>query len=140
MKSLSGNKEMFDPNKFYVVSEKYKTRIRPLDIRHNYAAGWIYIGFDKLVDFDPTDKGLSKWLSYKPEVKDTFEDFQIVDYQDVSPKINFGTTKKPKIASPYMEPKELKSCKVDLYFSLPLDFKDLQVYYGSQLILDTEIK
>lgn len=60
MKSNSGESDNFDPNKFYLVSDKYKTRVRPLDVRHNYAAGWIYIGFGHLVDFQPQNKNLKR--------------------------------------------------------------------------------
>ncbi len=140
MQSLSGQKEDFDPNKFYLVSDSYKWRVRPIDVRHNYAAGWIYIGFDYLVDFQPTDKKLTDWLSYRPEVKNTFDDFKMEGYQDICPVINFGTKRKPKMSSPYLDHKELKSCKIDLYFSLPKDLKKFKVYYGNTLIADTKIK
>jgi hypothetical protein len=140
MKSVSGEKEDFDPNMFYLVSDEYKKRIRPLDIRHNYAVGWIYIGFGHLVNFQPKDKKLKEWLSYKPEVRNTFDDYKIDGYQDVSPNINFGTKRKPKIVSPYLDQKELKSCKVDLYFSLPKDLKKFRIYYGSKLISDNRLK
>jgi hypothetical protein len=140
MTSISGEKDDFDPNKFYLVSEEHQTRVRPIDVRHNYAAGWIYIGFDYLVDFQPEDKKLKEWLFYKPEIKNTFLDYKIEGYQDIYPSINFGTKKKPKIASPYLDHKDLKSCKVDLYFSLPKDLKTFKVYYGDTLISETEIK
>jgi hypothetical protein len=140
MKSVSGEKEDFDPNMFYLVSDEYKKRIRPLDVRHNYAVGWIYIGFGHLVNFQPKDKKLKEWLSYKPEVKNTFDDYKIDGYQDVAPNINFGTKRRPKIVSPYLDHKELKSCKVDLYFSLPKDLKKFRVYYGYKLISDNRLK
>ncbi|WP_396596921.1 hypothetical protein [Dokdonia sp. R86516] len=140
MKSVSGEKDDFDPNKFYLVSDEYKKRIRPLDVRHNYAAGWIYIGFGHLVNFQPKDKKLKEWLSYKPEVENTFNDYKIEGYQDVCPNINFGTKRKPKMASPYLDHKELKSCKVDLYFSLPKELKKFRIYYGTELISDNKIK
>jgi hypothetical protein len=140
MKSISGEKEDFDPNMFYLVTDEYKKRIRPLDVRHNYAVGWIYIGFGHLVNFQPKDKKLKEWLSYKPEVKNTFDDYKIDGYQDVAPNINFGTKRRPKIVSPYLDHKELKSCKVDLYFSLPKDLKKFRVYYGYKLISDNRLK
>ncbi|WP_299116006.1 hypothetical protein [uncultured Winogradskyella sp.] len=140
MKSISGGKEDFDPNKFYLVSDEYKVRMRPLDIRHNYATGWIFIGFDHLTDFQPTDKKLKEWICYKPEVRDTFRDYKIEGYEDVYPSINFGTKRKPKVASPYFDLRELKSCKVDLYFSAPKSMKKFRIYYGEKLLADTAIK
>ncbi len=140
LKSQSNELENFDPNKFYLIPEAYKVRVRPIDVRNNYAVGMIYLGFEYLVDFQPTDKNLKTWLSYNPEIKNTFYDYKIEGYEDVVPTINFGTKKKPKIASPYLGHKMLKSCKMDVYFSLPKDIKSFKVYYGKTLIVDTTIK
>ena len=140
MESISEKKEDFDPNKFYLVSDKYKTRVRPLDVRHNYAVGWIYIGFNHLVDYEPKDKKLKEWLSYKPEIRNTFNDYKIEGYKDIIPVINYGKKRKPKNVSPYLDHKELKSCKVDLYFSLPKDLKKFRIYYGTKLISENKIK
>ena len=140
MQSLSGEKDDFDPNKFYLVSDIYKWRVRPIDLGHNYAVGWIFIGFEYLVDFHPTDKRLKELLSYKPEVKNTFGDYKIEGYKDICPKINFGTKRNPKILSPYLNHKELKSCRIDLFFSLPEDLKEFKIYYGKTLIAEINIK
>ncbi|WP_144959547.1 hypothetical protein [Gillisia sp. Hel_I_86] len=139
MKSILGEQDDFDPNKFYLVSDKYKTRVRPIDVRRNYAVGWIYIGFGHLVNFQPEDKRLNEWVSYKPEIKNTFNNFKVEGYKDICPNINFGTKKKPKMISPYLDHKELKSCKIDLCFSSPKDLKNFRIYYGNELIADTKI-
>ncbi|MBJ6368580.1 hypothetical protein [Snuella sedimenti] len=140
MKSISGDHADFDPNKFYLVTDQYKKRVKPIDVRHNYAAGWIFIGFEHLVNFQPTDKKLKEWLSYKPHIKNTFNDYKIEGYEDICHNINFGTKKKPRVASPYLGHKDLKSCKIDLYFSLPKDLKVFKIYYGKEIIADTRIK
>lgn len=44
------------------------------------------------------------------------------------------------MALPYLDHKELKSCKIDLYFSSPKDLKKIRIYYGTELIADTKIK
>ena len=119
MKSVSGKKDDFDPNKFYLVSDDYKIRVRPIDVRHNYGAGWIYIGFQHLVNFRPKGN-LRQWLKYRPKVKNTFNDYKIEGYQDVQPSINFGTKIKPNVASPYLNHKDLRSCKIDLHKVLAL--------------------
>ena len=147
MKSLSGNKEDFDPNKFYLVSNSYKWRVRPVDVRHNYAAGWIFIGFDYLIDFK-SSKEVKKWASYKPDIKNTFNDFKIEGYKDISNSISFGGTKESLLGprskvvtlNPYLDHKQLKSCKIDLYFSLPKDMKEFEIYYGNKLLVNTKIK
>ena len=140
MKSLSEEKENFDPNKFYLVSDERKIRIRPIDVRHNYAAGWIFISFDYLSNIEVTDKKLKQWITYKPEVENTFNNYKIDGYDDICQSINFGTKRKPRIATPYLDLRELKSCKVDLYFILPKDMKRFKVFYGHTLLSDTSIK
>lgn len=140
MKSISGKKENFDPNKFYLVADDFKLRMKPMDLRHNYGVGMMYIGFDYLVDFQPTELRYREWLMYKPEITDTFYDYKIEGYTDVVPNINFGTQREPKIVSPYLDHRELKSCKIDVYFSLPKDLKSFKVYYGNQLLSETTIK
>ncbi|MEC3906147.1 hypothetical protein VOI54_03900 [Tamlana sp. 2201CG12-4] len=140
MKSISGDKESLDPNKFYLVSDEYKKRVKPLDVRHNYAAGWIFIGFDWLVESSPKDKTLQQVLFHKPEITDTFKDYKIEGYEDAIPSLNLGTKKEPIYFCPYLDHKELKSCKMDLYFSLPKDLKVFKIYYGKEIIADTRIK
>ena len=140
MKSLSGENDDFDPNKFYLVCDENKTRIMPVDVRYNYAAGWIFVPFDYLVDFNITDKKLKQWLSYKPEIKNTFFDYKMEGYEDVCPTINFGTKRKPKVKTPYFDHEELKSCKLDVYFSLPKDIKDIKIYYANVLLKETKLK
>ena len=140
MKSLSGEKEAFDPNKFYIVSEEMQIRMMPIDVRYNYAAGWIFVPFGYLVDFQPQDEKLKTWLEYKPEIKNTFFDYKIDGYQDICTTINFGTKRKPKVATPYLDHEDLKSCKLDVYFSLPKSLKNIKLYYGNVLIKETTLK
>jgi len=140
MKSTSGEKDDFDPNKFYLVSSDLKIRVRPLDVRNNFAVGWMYAPFNHLVNYEPKDKTLKQWLSYKPEIKNTFNDYKMEGYEDVISSINYGTKRKPKIATPYLDHKELKSCKIDLYFSLPKELKRFKIYYGDHLISENELK
>ena len=140
IKSLSKKKEDFDPNKFYLVSDEYKIRVRPLDIRHNYAVGWIYLAFPNLVNKTQKDTSLDYWVKYKPNIKDTFYDFKIEGLNDINPAINFGTKQNPKIVNPYFDHKKLKSCKIDLYFSLPKELENIKIYYGDILIKETKIR
>jgi hypothetical protein len=140
IKSLSGENDIFDANKFYLVSEKEKTRIMPIDVRNNYAAGWIFVPFDYLVDYNDIYKKLEHWLSYKPEIKNTFLDYKIKGYKDICPTINFGTKRKPITKTPYFDHKELKSCKLDVYFSLPKDIKNIKIFYGDVLLKETNLK
>ena len=141
LNSTSSKKEDFDPNKFYLVSDKEKVRIRPIDVRYNYGVGIIYVGFDFLTNYQTTDKNLKQWIRYDPQIKDTFYDYDIDGYENVYYTINFGTKRKPKMVTPYLAHEDLKSCKMDIYFSVPENsIKKAKIYYGNKLIANIKIK
>ncbi|KQC33176.1 hypothetical protein AAU57_07515 [Nonlabens sp. YIK11] len=140
LKSSTGKKESFDPNKFYLVSNEAKVRVRPLDVRYNYAAGWIFIPFDRLA-YNPIDAQKVKDLvSYDPDIEDTFQNYGLDGFENISPEINFGTKKKPKVIPSYLEPEDLKSCKLDLYFALPKELKNFEIYHGDEKIANVTLK
>ena len=132
IKSVSNKKKDFDPNKFYLVSDEYKKRLRPVDMKHNYAMT-TFIGFEKLIDEKPKDEKKTYWYSYNPSIKDSFWDFKIDGYSEVDNCINFGTKNKPKIKSIYFNHKKLKSNTVDVYFVVPKNFEKGKIYYGNNL-------
>ena len=139
IKSVTKKKEGFDPNKFYLVSDKYKKRLRPVDMKHNYAMT-TYLGFEKLIDEKPKDEKKTFWYSYNPSIKDSFLDFKIDGYSDVDNCINFGTKRKPRNKSIYFNHKKLKSNTVDVYFIVPKDFENGKIYYGNELLEDFKVK
>jgi len=140
MKSNSNEKEIFDPNKFYLISNEYKIRLRPVDIKNNYAVGAVFVGFAFLINERPKTRREKEWFIYNPEIKDSFKDFQLEGYEDIDCKINFGTKRKPKLKSHYYGYKKLKSCRIDVYFIVPKEFKNGKVYYGETLLTDFSIK
>ncbi|SCY14985.1 hypothetical protein SAMN05192588_1391 [Nonlabens sp. Hel1_33_55] len=140
LKSLTGQKESFDPNKFYLVSNEANVRVRPLDVRYNYAAGWIFIPFNRLAFNSMDAQKVKDLVSYDPDIKDTFQNYDIDGFENISPDINFGTKKKPKIFPSYLEPEDLKSCKLDLYFALPNELKNFEIYHGDEKIANVTLK
>lgn len=72
IKSVSKKREDFDPNKLSLISGEYKLRFRPIDVKHNMFMT-AYTGFGYLVDHDLGHGNKFYYLSYKPEIKDTFE-------------------------------------------------------------------
>ncbi|MDN3491733.1 hypothetical protein [Winogradskyella bathintestinalis] len=138
IKSKSKKKEYFDPNKFYLVSDEYKQRLRPVDMKHNHAMG-TFLGFKRLIDEKPKDKK-TYWYSYKPSTKDSFVDYKIDGYEDVDNCINFGTERRPKIKSIYFDYKKIKSNTVDIYFIVPKNFKRGKIYFGNELLKEFNVK
>ena len=139
IKSISKKKKSFDPNKFYLVLEKYKKRLRPVDLKHNYAMT-TFLGFEKLIDDKPKDDKKSYWYSYNPSIRDSFLDYKIEGYDDVDNCLNFGTKRKPRNKSIYFNHKKLKSNTVDVYFIVPKNLKKGTIYYGNQLLVDFNVK
>jgi hypothetical protein len=139
IKSVSKKKEDFDPNKFYLISDKYKIRLRPVDMKHNFAMS-TFLGFEKLIDQEPLDKEKTYWYSYNPMIKDSFLEFKIDGYTDVDNCINFGTKRKPINKSIYFNHKDLKSNIVDVYFIVPKDFEEGKIYYKNELLSDFKLK
>ena len=139
IKSLSRKKEDFDPNKFYLVSDTYKKRLRPIDMKHNFAMS-TYIGFDKLINEPHKDRKEVYWYNYKPEIKDTFLEYPIAGYEDIDNCINFGTKRKSRNKSIYFDHKQLKSNTVDVYFIVPKSFKTGKLYFGEALVADFKVK
>jgi hypothetical protein len=136
---LSKAKDTFDPNKLYLILEDYNVRLRPVDITRNFGAGLIFYGFSWLVDNQSYEKEIEEWAKYKPEVDDTFYNYSNVNYEDISPKINIGTNRKPIIIEPYYDLDSIKSCKIDIYFGVPKDMETGKLYYGEKLIVDFEL-
>lgn len=89
------------------------------------------------MDF-PKKQDIKKWADYKPNIKDTFLDYKINGFQDISCSIDFGTRKKPNLVLPYFDNKNLKSCKIEVYFSIPSELEKGKVYYGDNVIADFE--
>ena len=134
IKTLSGKTEIFDPNKFYIVSKSHRIRARPVDFTfHDFLHN--YTSFNKLSQ-EPTDGKYGHLIEYKPEIKDYFLDFKIPNFEDIEIPLNFGDNKKPFIRKTYSEPKKWKSNLIDIYVIIPEDLNIFQLYYGEQNIME----
>lgn len=137
--SVSNKKEDFDPNKFFLISEKYKIRVRPVDMKHSYF--FAFKGFDKLVDHQPTTKEVRvNWYKYKPTIEDTFLKYTMEGYKDIDNCLTFEMGKKDLDKSIYFDHKRVRSNVVDVYFIVPKGFKKGKIYYGNQMVADFTVK
>lgn len=134
MKTISGEKEDIDPNKFSLVSDTAKERIRPIEIKHNYA-----VNFPYLIKFKTNNKAINSRAKFKPDIKDTFYEFSIQDYKDISPCINIGTKKKPQLVYTYFDHKKLKAVPIHLMFSVSKGFEKGKIFYGDKSIAQFEL-
>lgn len=128
-KSLTNNKDTFDPNKLFVLLHDKKVRVRSFDG-----------DFSKLIDVEKDDKDSGTWYSYKPDIADTFKDYQIDGYKDIETCLDFGTKRKPNVKPIYFDYKEIKSNSFNVYFALPKDQIKGELYYGDIKLMDFELK
>ncbi|RED48812.1 hypothetical protein [Seonamhaeicola aphaedonensis] len=142
IKSL--NKQRIDINKFSLVDTINKLRYRPTDVSYQPVAGYMVYG--KLLKSDIKKKGLvghySLGASYKPEVKDSFLDYNIEGYTNIEPTFNFWTDKDPLLSKIYFKPHKFKKFKALFFFAIIKDapIPNLALYYGDNKVTDIRVK
>lgn len=124
--SISKKRTFFDPNKFSLVVKNDKIRVRPIDIKYNYLAH-NYEGFTMI------NSQLKKKKKYK-NLKDSFYDYSIDGFKNISPKINFGTMRNSRNEEIFYAGKKLRRNVVDVYFSVPKEFNKGEVYFGNKSV------
>ena len=138
LKSISKEKEDFDPNKFFMITETFKKRVRPADVKYSSTGG--IISFDMLVYNELTEDEKNYMYKYDPSVIDTFPDYKKEGYEDLNTSLNFGTKKKPDNREIYFGHSNIRSSRIDVYFSVPLELTHGTIYYGSLKLMDFEVK
>lgn len=126
--SLTNEKETFNPNNLYVVLRDLKLRLRPFDG-----------DFIQLVDVKPDDKTPYYGYKYKPEVPDTFKDYQMEGFKDIETCLNYGTERKPHEKPIYFNTREFKSETFNIYFAMPKHQTYGELYYGNVKLMDFEL-
>lgn len=130
MSTTDEERHYFDINKFSLLEDENKLRIRPMSI--SYQEFTAYMGFDRLsfelLDFKSFD------IKYKPELKDSFNDFRFEGYSVMEIPMNYGGLRKPKNYVSYYKPQKFKSKKLNFFFSFPRDCKKGTLYYGEEKI------
>lgn len=143
---IDNKKRSFDPNKFSLIDYQNKKRLRPLSVAYtNLTDKWHFI---KLIKNKPKYKSLEK--RYKPDVKDTFLDYEFegitnliipIQYEAYDEyKISFKNPETEECHESYFEPKDLRKRNINLYFPMPISAKSATLYYGYIKIADIRFK
>ncbi len=139
IKNIDLKKGKFDPNKFYLISEKPKFQYRPLDIfiaddKNEYSR------FDLVTKKKP--KATSKMQeTYDPNIKDTYLDYKIDGVSGIKIPINLGSAEFPDKHVFHFKPKAINDSRILIYFYLSSDFiKSGTLYYGNEKITETKLK
>ncbi|MDN3723623.1 hypothetical protein QRD02_04465 [Aequorivita sp. SDUM287046] len=123
--SINNEKETFNPNYLYVVLRDLKVRLRPFDG-----------DFIQLVNAKPDEKTPYYGYQYRPEVLDTFKDYQMEGYKDIETCINYGTERKPHEKPIYFNTREMKSETFNIYFAMPKNQTSGELFYGDVKLMD----
>lgn len=139
IKTLGLEKREFDPNKFYLVSEKPKFRYRPLDIfLVQDKKEWIRFG---LVTKKKPKETSQLQDTFAPEIKDSYLDYKIEGISDINIPIELGSLEFSDKHIFHFRPQVLDDNKVVLYFYISSDFiKRGTLYYGNEKIAETDLK
>lgn len=134
MKTLSNKKQSFDPNKFSLVIEEHKVRVRPMDVLFKNFTDWWH--FSKVSKTEPSDEKIK--YKYNPDIEDTYLNYTKEGIKNFELPVNLGTRKKPEEHVLYFVPKDLRSRGIRMYFILPEDISGGTLYYGDQKIKDIQ--
>ena len=137
IKSL--NRRWVDINKISLVDKENKIRYRPSDISFSYGY------YKKLLKEDLNIKGLfgnyEADAFYKPEIKDTFEDYIFDGYTNYDFPYNFGSKKKPQVAYVYFESHQFLKFKALIFFPIMKSAENpsFELYYENEKISNVKI-
>lgn len=142
---LDNEKRSFDANKFSLVDYQDSIRLRPIDVAYtNLTDKWHFI---KLIKNKPKYKSLEK--RYKPDIKDTFLDYEFEGINNLTIPICYEAYDKYKVSfknpdkechESYFEPKDLRKRNVNLYFPMLKSTESAVLYYGNTKIKEIKLK
>ena len=142
---IDNKKKPFDANKFSILDYQNQIRLRPIDVAYtNFTDKWHFI---KLIKNKPKYKSLEK--RYKPDIKDTFLDYEFEGINNLNIPICYEAYDKFKISfknpdkechESYFEPKDLRKRNVNLYFPMLKSTKSATLYYGNTKIAEIKLK
>ncbi len=142
---IDNKKRPFDANKFSLIDHQAKMRLRPLSVTYtNFTDKWYFF---QLIKDKPKYKSLEK--RYKPDVKDTFLDYEFEGVSNINAPICYEAYDEYKISfkNPdkechlsYFEPKDLRKRNINLYFPMQKNVKNATLYYGFTKIADIKLK
>lgn len=139
IKNLDLKKGKFNPNKFYLISEKPKLQYRPLDIfiaddKNDYSR------FELVTKKKPKETSNMK-ETYDPNIKDTYLDYKVEGVSGIKIPINLGSPEFPDKHVFHFRPKVINDSKILIYFYISSDFiKSGTLYYGNDKIAETKLK
>lgn len=137
MTPLYSRKVFFDPNKFSLVSDEFKSRFRPTDVFFkNFTDIW---SFERCTAKKPKKENRGE-LDYTPDLEDTYSNYPYKDYKNIDFKTNLGTKKKRDIHVVYFKPREINERLMHVFVAIPSQLKKADLFYGNVKIGEVNFK
>lgn len=134
--SKSGEKVIFDINKFSLIDEENKTRSRPMNVSAQTFTK--YFSLTKLVH-SPLEKR-NFYLEYDPSITDTFNNYDFDDYTTIEIPVDYDGWGKQDHQIVYFKPERFKDKRVNFFFPFLKKSAKGSLYYGDKKIADLNFK
>lgn len=141
----SNGNDAVDVNSFALVDKKHKLRYRAVDFI-NHSGFSSFVSSDKLSKKllkTPFDKGTSPYehplgATYDPEVRDTFTEYSIADFQNVETTMNLGSTRKPHNSLLYYSPTTLNDFTAAFFYAVSREKEapSFDLYYKGEKLFE----
>ncbi|RMB56651.1 hypothetical protein EAX61_13680 [Dokdonia sinensis] len=140
----SNDNESVDVNSFALVDQEHKLRYRMVD----------FLDYRGFTSFGSENKIARKMLKepveiqspygdrigavYNPEVKDTFLDFEMGDYENVETKVNLGSKRNPHCSSIYYSPTKLNEFTAEFFYAVSREktASSYDLYYKGEKLFE----
>jgi hypothetical protein len=130
MATTDGEYALFDINKFSLIDESNKLRIRPIDVAHRMVMR--ELSFPRLAT-RPLEKPHPE-VSEDISVVDSFYESEFDGYEIIETPLAFGNLFKSQSQVTYFRPGTYRSKKLDFYFPFPKSSSIGVLYYGEEKV------
>ncbi len=130
MATTDGEYALFDINKFSLIDETNKLRIRPVDVAHRMAMR--RLSFPRLAT-EPLEKPNPE-VSEDISIMDSFYEYEFDGYEIIETPLAFGKPFKSQSQVTYFRPGTYRSKKLDFYFLLKKSTSIGVLYYGEEKV------
>lgn len=136
--SKNNKRNFFNPNGFSIVSNQYKCRFRPTEVKYAF----MMHGFQSFLILDTeddTELDYNYGRKRQDNSRDIFLEYSLDGYENIPTIINYGSKKKPNNKSVFYASEKFSNKTIDYYFGIHNSIKSVDLYYKDQKIKTIEI-
>ncbi len=133
---LDNKRRLLDPNKFSFIHRPTRSKLEVSEALYQNMT--VKYDFGKATRDKPKYEDNESW--YKPDYKDTFYDYELEGVTNRPTKTNVGYRKSREALELFFIPKKIRSRIIAVYFIMPKDWTDGELYYGNTKVADLSFK